>query len=42
MTTEFDVLDLNDNIYIFGDFDMNLLLGDKCVLIKPNQTNKLC
>lgn len=41
MTAEFEALDLNDEIYALEDFNMNLLLGNKSVLIKLYQTNKL-
>ena len=41
MTAEFEALDLNDEIYDLEDFSMNLLLGNKSVLIKLYQTNKL-
>lgn len=41
MTAEFGALDLNDEIYALEDFSMNLLLGNKSVLIKLYQTNKL-
>ena len=41
MTAEFEALDLNDEIYALEDFSMNLLLGNKSVLIELYQTNKL-
>lgn len=41
MTAEFEALDLNDEIYALEDVSMNLLLGNKSVLIKLYQTNKL-
>lgn len=41
MTAEFGALDLNVVIYALEDFSMNLLLGNKSVLIKLYQTNKL-
>ena len=38
MITEFDLLDLNNEIYILGDFNINLLLTNKCIINKPNKT----
>ena len=34
MITEFEVLDLNNKIYVLGDFDINLFFQDKYVLKK--------
>ena len=41
MITEFEALDLDKQIYVLGDFNINLLFGDKYVLNKPNKTKKL-
>ena len=41
MITEFEALNLNSEIYILGDFNINLLFRDKYVLNKPNQTTKI-
>ena len=34
MITDFQALDLNNEVYILGSFDMNLLFRDKYVLLK--------
>ena len=41
MITEFEALDLNNEIYVLGDFNLNLLFKDKYVLIKPNESKKI-
>ena len=40
MITEFEALDLNDEIYVLGNFNTNLLFRDKYVINKPNETKK--
>ena len=40
MITKFELLDLNNEISILRDFSINLLLRDKCMLNKPNETKK--
>ena len=41
MIAEFEALDLNKEIYVLGDFDINLLFRDKYVLNKPNETKRI-
>ena len=41
MITEFGALDLDNEIYILGDFNINLLFRDKYVLNKSNEIKKL-
>ena len=41
MITKFEALDLNNEIYVLGDFNLNLLFKDKYVLIKPNESKKI-
>ena len=41
MITEFEALDLNNEIYVLGDFNINLLFRGKYVLNKPNETKKI-
>ena len=41
MITGFEALDHNKEIYVLGDFNINLLFRDKYVLNKPNGTNKI-
>ena len=41
MITEFEALDLDNEIYVLGDFNINLLLRDKCILNKSNEIKKL-
>ena len=41
MITEFEALNLNNKIYVLGDFYINLLFWDKYVLKKPNETKKI-
>ena len=40
MITEFEALDLNDEIYVLGNFNTNLLFRDKYVINEPNETKK--
>ena len=37
MITEFEALDLDNEIYVLGDFNINLLFRDKYVLNKSNE-----
>ena len=39
--TEFEALDLDNEIYVLGDFNINLLFRDKYVLNKSNEIKKL-
>ena len=41
MITEFEALDLNNEIYGLGDFNINLLFRGKYLLNKPNETKKI-
>ena len=41
MITEFEVLDLNNQIYVLRDFNINLLIRNKYLLNKPNGTNQI-
>ena len=41
LITEFEALDLDNEIYVLGDFNINLLIRDKYVLNKPNEIKKL-
>ena len=41
MITEFEALDLDNEIYVLGDFNINLLFRDKYVLNKSNVIKKL-
>ena len=41
MITEFEALDLDNEIYVLGDFNINLLFRDKYVLNKSNEIKKL-
>ena len=41
MITEFETLDLHNEIYVLGDFNINLLFRGKYVLNKPNETKKI-
>ena len=41
MITEFEALDFNNEIYVLGDFNINLLFWGKYVLNKPNETKKI-
>ena len=41
MITESEALDLNNEIYVLGYFNINLLFRGKCVLNKPNETKKI-
>ena len=41
MITEFEALDLDSEIYVLGDFNINLPFRDKYVLNKPNETKNL-
>ena len=38
MITEFETLELNNELYILGDFNKNLLLKGKCILNKIQET----
>ena len=41
MITEFEALDLNNEINVLRDFNINLLFRDKYVLNKLNETKKI-
>ena len=41
MITEFETLDLNNEIYVLGDFNINLLFRGKYVLSNPNEIKKI-
>ena len=41
MITEFEALDLDNEIYVLGEFNINLLFREKYVLNKPNEIKKL-
>ena len=37
MVTEFDLLELNNELYIFGDFNIDLLFKGNCILNKTHE-----
>ena len=39
--TEFETLDLDNEIYVLGDFNINLLFQDKYILNKSNEIKNL-
>ena len=39
--TEFESLELNNELYILGDFNINLLFKGKCILNKTHETKNL-
>ena len=41
MITGFETLDLDNDIYILGDFNINLLFRNKYALNKSNEIKKL-
>ena len=41
MIAEFETLDFNNEIYVLGDFNINLPFPGKYVLNKPNETKKI-
>ena len=41
MIAEFEALDLDNEIYVLGDFNINLLFQDKYVLNKSTEIKKL-
>ena len=41
MITEFEALDLDNEIYVLGDFNINLLFQDKYILNKSNEIKNL-
>ena len=41
MITEFEALNLNNEVYVLGDFNINLLFRGVYILNKPNETKKL-
>ena len=42
MITESEAVDLDNEIYVLGDFNINLLFRDKYVLNKSKGITKLC
>ena len=41
MITEFEALDLNNEIYVLKDFNKNLVFRNKYILNKPNETKTI-
>ena len=41
MITELESPNPNDDLYILGDFNINFLFNDKCILNKSTETKKL-